>query len=224
MDGICTETNIKQQNKSRSNADIQQLSKKLSWLLRHGAAKEGLPIQPDGFLATSAIFTHTKFKNYNIVILKKIVETDQKQRYTLRFNPNLGDYEIRANQGHSMEIVQSDSCLEKVTDSCAIADIAHGTYYRFWPSIKTDGLLRKTRNHIHFTVMSDSPHTSKKVISGFRNNCEILIYIDTQKAMKNGLEFYRSENNVILCEGQNGCISTQYFAKVLDRKTEFSDF
>jgi 2'-phosphotransferase len=50
----------------------------------------------------------------------------------------------------------------------SIADIPskvviHGTYKKHWPSIKTQGLCRMSRNHIHFAL---GEYNSSHVISG----------------------------------------------------------
>ena len=56
-----------------------------------------------------------------------------------------------------------------------------------------------SRNHIHFTPK----FPGMEVISGMRNTCDILIEIDVEKAIKNGIEFYQSKNEVILSRGIN---------------------
>ncbi len=52
-----------------------------------------------------------------------------------------------------------------------------------------------SRNHIHF-----APGMPKQngVISGMRTSCEIYITIDLFGAIKDGIIFYVSTNNVIL--------------------------
>ncbi len=80
--------------------------------------------------------------------------------------------------------------------------------------IKPEGLKRMTRNHIHF-----APGLPKEegVISGMRSNCDIIIEIDMQAAMKDGIVFYISSNNVILTEGENGVLKSKYFKKVMKK-------
>jgi 2'-phosphotransferase len=39
------------------------------------------------------------------------------------------------------------------------------------------------------------------VRSGIRRIAEVIIYVDVDRAMRQGLPFYRSENNVICCPG-----------------------
>jgi len=47
-----------------------------------------------------------------------------------------------------------------------------------------------------------------------RYNYEIAIYIDSKKAMKDGIEFFISENGVILSTGLNNRIDKKYFKKI----------
>lgn len=52
-----------------------------------------------------------------------------------------------------------------------------------------------TRNHIHF-----APGMPKEegVVSGMRGTCDIYVQIDMEAAIKDGVKFYISSNNVIL--------------------------
>ncbi|EDW17717.1 uncharacterized protein Dmoj_GI12490 [Drosophila mojavensis] len=195
-----------------------QLSKQLSWLLRHGAEKEGFTMQPDGYVCVADILQHPRYgAQYSKEKLREIVATDAKQRYQLRSNPVTGAEEIRANQGHSLRTVQAEACMERINSISQLpGPVVHGTYYKNWEHIKTEGLKRLTRNHIHFAVLSGE---GKAVVSGFRSDCQVLIYLDVAKVLADQLELYRSSNNVILCAGIAGCISPSYFQRVVDRRT-----
>lgn len=195
-----------------------QLSKQLSWLLRHGAQKEGITIQPDGFVSVADILKHPRFgKQYSLEKLQDIVATDAKKRYTLRLNPLTAHQEIRANQGHSLEAVEAEACLQRIHSVNELPDaVVHGTFYRNWESIKTEGLKRMRRNHVHFAVLSDD---SSGPLSGFRSDCQVLIYLNVAKVLDDKLQLFRSSNNVILCSGVDGCISSVYFHKAVDRRT-----
>ncbi|KAH8365915.1 hypothetical protein KR093_007299, partial [Drosophila rubida] len=200
--------------KTQSNT---QLSKQLSWLLRHGAQKEGLQIQPDGFVCVAEILRHSRYgAHFNQAKLEELVATDAKQRYTLRFNPKTGAQEIRANQGHSLAAVTSDACLQRIESVAQLSEAAvvHGTYYRHWERIKNEGLRRMQRNHVHFAVLD-----KREVLSGFRSDCQLLIYLNVGKVLEHQLELFRSSNNVVLCAGVEGSISTEYFLRVVDRRT-----
>lgn len=178
------------------------LSKKLSYLLRHGAVKEGLIIKSNGFVAVEELLKKS-LSNYTINDVKKVVENNNKQRFTL--NVIDGILEIKANQGHSLSNITQLSL--KILESVEF-DIIHGTYFKHWSKIKADGLSRMKRNHIHFAK-------GLNFISGLRRTTEVFIYINFDKAKKDGLIFLESENGVILCAGNSqGFVETKYFLKV----------
>ena len=52
---------------------IVATSKKLSWLLRHGAVKEGIPITPDGWVLLTDIFGMKQFQGLTMEKLRMIV-------------------------------------------------------------------------------------------------------------------------------------------------------
>ncbi|XP_065361363.1 tRNA 2'-phosphotransferase 1 [Calliphora vicina] len=202
----------------KSGDNMTMLSKKLSWLLRHGAVQEGLPIQSNGFINVADILQHPKYKNcFSLNVLQKLVEDDGKQRYTMRLNAEMGGYEIRANQGHTLKEVEEDKCLKQILLAEEVPLAVHGTYLRHWSTIKREGLRRMSRNHVHFAT-SDARADN---ISGFRSDCQVLIYLNVKSALDSGLlKLYRSDNNVILCSGlQDGSIPPKYFDKVIERRT-----
>lgn len=81
-----------------------QLSKKLSWILRHGAVREGLQISDKGYINVSDILNHKNFKNYySIDDIITTVKTNDKQRFCLCYNEN-GELQICASQGHSIQV------------------------------------------------------------------------------------------------------------------------
>lgn len=145
--------------------------------------------------------------------IKRVVQNNNKNRFTLVCEADV--WKIKANQGHSLKEV-SELSLTKLTQNEILFDVVHGTYYRYWESIKRHGLKRMNRNHIHFACTA----VFKDAVSGFRKDAEILIFIDVPAAMRDGIEFYRSENDVILSEGTNGVFDLKYFAKVVDRKRD----
>lgn len=200
-----------QQNQNRNI----ELSKLLSWILRHGANEEGLPIDKNGYVDADVILTNKRFisKKFTLNDIQSVVENDLKQRYALDVLPN-GKIRIKANQGHSMANVQMT--LSRIDDASKVPIAVHGTFYRFWEKIKAEGLKRMNRNHIHLT---EQEHFTVDT-SGFRSSSEILIYINVSKAMSDGVVFYRSANNVILTEGINGVLFNKYFTKVIDRVTK----
>lgn len=71
------------------------------------------------------------------------------------------------------------------------------------------------RNHVHFAIGYPGDN---QVISGMRKTCHIFIEVDIDRAMKDGIKFYISKNNVVLSSGFNGVIPPIYFSKVVNNK------
>ncbi|KAL6267454.1 hypothetical protein P5V15_000530 [Pogonomyrmex californicus] len=198
-------------SESQSKRDIA-LSKKLSYLLRHGAVKEGLNIKPNGFVTVNELLNKS-LHWCTIDDIKRIVEKNNKQRFTLETIN--GILEIKANQGHTISKINNLSL--KILDLIEF-DIIHGTYFNYWPKIKTEGLSCMKRNHIHFAK-------GLNFINGLRRSAELFIYINFGKAKEDGLIFLESENGVVLCAGNSkGFIETKYFLKVLTKDGQTLNF
>lgn len=106
-----------------------------------------------------------------------------------------------------------DQNLVPILDESDIQAI-HGTYYKYWPLIKKEGLSRMNRNHIHFAPGLPG---DKVVISGMRKTAEVFLYVNLPLALSDGIKFYKSANAVILSPGNDkGFIDLKYFSKVCD--------
>ncbi|KAJ8919269.1 hypothetical protein NQ315_003853 [Exocentrus adspersus] len=193
-----------------SNKDLH-LSKTLSWLLRHGAIKEGIRISNDGFVLVSDVLNHKSLKNkYTFDDIRRVVENNDKQRFRLREN-NLV-WEICANQGHSLKVIE-DPNLVPILEANDL-EVIHGTRYTSWNTIKKEGLSRMKRNHIHFARGLPG---DESVISGMRSSAEVFIYINLPLALSEGIKFFKSANGVILSPGNDmGIIEPRHFLKVCD--------
>ncbi|XP_043931672.1 tRNA 2'-phosphotransferase 1 [Protopterus annectens] len=191
-----------------------QLSKALSYVLRHGAAKLGFQMSSDGFLYVEEILCHPQYKRYSEADIQRIVETNDKCRFSLRKHPTDGRLQIRANQGHTVQV--EDLELTPIEISNMPENAVHGTYMRNWPSIKEQGLSRMSRMHIH---LAPGLPGEDEVISGMRKNCDLAIFIDISRAINDGINFFWSANKVILTPGnEEGIIPKKYFQKVLQLK------
>jgi len=149
---------------------------------------------------------------------------------------NPSDYLIRANQGHSIKI-DTDGLLTSITQEAGNVPetVIHGTDEPSWKLIlKSGGLRRMGRNHMHFAsglpagfkplssfTGATEGNENAPVISGMRKNSSILIYIDIHAALAAGIKFFVSENGVILTEGnEQGILSYEFFKRVESRKAK----
>ncbi|EDR29215.1 tRNA 2'-phosphotransferase, putative [Entamoeba dispar SAW760] len=178
-------------NKQQNDIEI---SKRLSYLLRHGAIKERIPITKDGWVLIKDLLNNRQMKGISEEEIKSIVAKDPKKRYSIQGEGN--QIKIRANQGHSINVQVE---MKEITDASLYPIVIHGTYMRNFNSIIKNGLQKMGRLHIH--MAQGLPKEIKEEKSGMRSSCNIIIYIDIEKAMKKGIKFYESENGVILSEG-----------------------
>ncbi|CCK72432.1 tRNA 2'-phosphotransferase KNAG_0K00640 [Huiozyma naganishii CBS 8797] len=194
-----------------------QISKALSYLLRHGAAKEKLPMDANGYVPVSAVLTHQRLKSHRCSHddLVRVVECNEKQRFHLR---NVaGVEEIAATQGHSLRLAPDESVLQRVT---APLDhpLIHGTNMGSLQLILQSGAVKRMRrNHIHLSRGVVGQDTA--VVSGMRKNCQVLIYLKVSELVGR-MPVYRSLNDVYLTAED---IPLDLFEKVVFRGVDQLD-
>ncbi|GAA6062140.1 hypothetical protein JCM10212_003175 [Sporobolomyces blumeae] len=191
-------------------------SKTLSYILRHGASKEGLKLRDDGFVRVDDLMKRPKLKGCDLETLERIVRDNAKQRFTMRSEPTgpNGQDEtwIRANQGHSVKVEALE--LKRVEKAQDVPTMVHGTYLRLWPQIEKEGLKVMTRNHIHCAI---GLHGEQGVTSGMRANCDLFIYLDVAALLADNVPVFTSTNQVVLTAGVDGVVPPKYFRKVVDK-------
>jgi 2'-phosphotransferase len=188
-------------------------SKYLSWVLRHGLHDLNLIPDAEGFVNVLDIINQSNSPCKTISEILDIVETCPKKRFTIKKIDR--QIFIRANQGHSQSIgnmIDTEYLMQKIEKP--IPHVYHGSYQKHLPSIQLNGLNRMNRKHIHLTHSFNS-------ISGKRYDSDLVVYVNMEKAMNDGIVFYESSNGVILTEGLNGILPTKYLSfTLLEKKTE----
>ena len=165
-----------------SMKSMKNLSKYLSYLLRHNPKDANLNMDKNGWVSVSELIENTNGK-FSMNILEEIVSTDSKSRYS--FNDD--KTKIRANQGHSINV---DVELE---EGIPEGNLFHGTAIRFFDSIMIEGILSRSRQYVH---LSDNYDTALDV--GLRHGDAVVLEIDVQRMIKDGIKFYLSKNGVWL--------------------------
>ncbi len=140
-------------------------------------------------------------QNLNEVKILQIIDYDKqqsKQRLDLKNN------KLRCNQGHSgnNEIKESDIFTPILSGESVM--FVHGTETTFLPLILENGLSRMKRQHIHGVDYKKTLYqtsTNMQNISGFKSTTNAFVIVDVQKAISEGLLFYRSLNHVLLTSG-----------------------
>lgn len=200
-----------------------KISKTLSQILRRRALESDIHVQPDGFCFLRQVLACLLLRRLNATQadIQRIVARDDKQRFAVMKKKK--KIMIRAVQGHSMTLVEDKYLLQRVDPDNLPDCCVHGTYRKHFESIKKKGLLagghqgQTFRNHVHFSSFAPG---DKRVISGMRYDCEIAIWIDLKRAIRDQIPFYLSANRVLLSPGVAGVIDTKYFTHACDLKTK----
>lgn len=189
----------------------------MSYVLRHGAEKEGIQMNSGGYIRMDDLLTYLqkKSKRSNLTLVHEIVDNNEKKRYEVMTDKDGLEW-IRAAQGHTLETVKTEELLTKIEDHFMYQTILHGTYRQPLPLILKGGLNKMARQHIHMALAMNKDG----VISGMRNSCQIVVEVNMDKAAfgPHKIPFYISSNDVVLSPGyaDTGAIPAEYFRSVLD--------
>ena len=165
--------------------DLISISRYMSLILRHKPQVIGITLDEHGWASVDDLINGIAKNNpgFNVEILKEIVETDNKQRYSFNSDMTL----IRANQGHSIQV---DVELEEKEPP---EYLYHGTGEKYVSSIDKIGLIPKSRLYVH---LSKDVDTAESV--GRRHGKEVVYQVNTGRMYRDGHKFYLSANGVWL--------------------------
>ena len=175
--------------------DYERVSKFISLVLRHKPQEANLVLDKYGYARTSELVAGVKKKypEFNKDILIKIVETDEKQRYSFKDNGKL----IRANQGHSFPV---DLGLEAQQPPLLLFQ---GTSTKYLDGIMDKGIVSKSRQYVHLSKDVDTAHTV-----GLRHGAgTVILVVSAEQMWKDGHKFFLSDNGVWLVDE----VPTKYF-------------
>jgi putative RNA 2'-phosphotransferase len=164
-----------------------QISKTLSYWLRHRPDAANIQLSSDGWADVDAVLIALGAEKIacDWAQLLDVVETNDKQRFELSADAS----RIRARQGHSIKV---DLDWPQAVPP---AVLYHGTVDRFLPSILSDGLRPMSRHHVH---LSPDRETATKV--GQRRGKPVILLVDAAAMTGAGHIFRLTTNNVWLAE------------------------
>ncbi len=165
----------------------RKISTFMSLVLRHKPQEIGLQLDENGWVLVSEFLSQMNGYGNTIDLenLEEIVATNDKKRFAF----NKDKTKIRASQGHSVTI---DLDLNEVIPP---AVLFHGTVEKFISDIKSQGLKKMNRQHVH---LSKDKETAIKV--GSRRGNPVILIVDSVKMHRDGFKFYQSENGVWLTD------------------------
>lgn len=170
-----------------------KISKYLSKHLRHQPERLNLKLMPGGWVSVDELLAACAKHQFPVTRdeLNQVVATSDKKRFSF----DATNTQIRANQGHSIEV---DLQLEaKVPPDV----LYHGTGEGAVESILITGLNKFSRHHVH---LSTDIATAKTV--GARHGRPVIFAVDAAAMYKDNHTFYCSENGVWLVD----CVPPEY--------------
>nr|QLJ96405.1 RNA 2'-phosphotransferase [Micromonospora carbonacea] len=163
-----------------------KLSKRMSKALRHEPYRLGLTPDRAGWVPVDDLLAALRVGRPD---LDAVVAGNDKQRFAVERGPDGGD-RIRANQGHSIPVELGLPPVEPP------ARLYHGTGAGVVESIRTGGLHRGGRHHVH---LSADVETAQRV--GARRGGPVVVFtVDAAAMARDGHVFHRSANGVWLTD------------------------
>lgn len=169
-----------------SNKKLTEISKFLSFVLRHQPQEIGLSLDSEGWADIDAIIIAANKSGQTLdkAVIMQVVGTSDKKRFSVSED----GMRIRAAQGHSTEIV-SINHPEKTPPEF----LYHGTAMRFLDAILKEGLKPGSRHYVHLT---ESVDTATAV--GERYGKPVVLKLEALRMHQQGFKFYQAENEVWL--------------------------
>lgn len=165
----------------------KRLSKYLSLILRHRPDLIGVRLDPRGWVKITDLITAMRANGRTVdrVQLLEVVKQNAKQRFAISEDGQ----QIRANQGHSVDVELDYSPSEPP------AVLYHGTVETVLGQIFASGLKKMKRHHVHL-----SPDVETARVVGSRRGRPIVLKVDARAMFEAGHVFYVSTNGVWLTE------------------------
>lgn len=159
-------------------------SRRLSWLLRHGAGEAALPMDAAGWAAIDDVCRVLTMSHSD---LSEAVRRNDKQRL------QVDGERIRACQGHSMDAMPVTREALEASWQAVGSDGSywHGTSDSALPKILAEGILPGGRSHVHL-----APSPSSTV--GKRSSVDVLIEVSGPALAHDGHRVFRAPNGVLL--------------------------
>jgi putative RNA 2'-phosphotransferase len=164
-----------------------KLSKFLSLVLRHQPEKIGIQLDAAGWVAVDELLATCRRNGVTLTReqLDALVATSDKRRFAFDETGT----KIRANQGHSVPVeLGYEPAVPPET-------LYHGTVEKFLPSIRSGGLTKRGRHHVHLSA--DQAMASKV---GERRGAPIVLPVNAGAMHRRGHVFMQSDNGVWLVD------------------------
>lgn len=186
MDGCAASLLAEYKNGVDMNKKISEISKFLSYVLRHQPDSIGIELDREGWTNINELIdvANQTGKQLNRDLILTVVATSDKKRFSI----STDGLRIRAVQGHTTNAVDI-----KYTEKVPPEYLYHGTATRFLQSILKEGLQPSARQYVHLAQDEKSA-----LAVGQRHGKPVLLKIEALRMHGQGFKFYQAENGVWL--------------------------
>lgn len=168
---------------------LVQISKEVSYALRHAPEDYGLVLDHEGFAPVEALLSALAAKHpgrppVTEEDLRAIIATSKKHRFEIQ------DGRICALYGHSagMHIEKRPAEPPRI--------LYHGTSHASLPAISQQGLLPMEREYVHLSL----DLKTAREIGARHDRHTALLQIDCEKASREGATFYQGNETTWLAD------------------------
>lgn len=177
----------------------QQISKTISYALRHKPEEFGLILDHEGYTELSEFIEKMNREadlGLTVELLASLLERSDKTRWEMT------NEKIRAVYGHSIK--------QKIEKTAVTPPkyLYHGTPHKFLASILTNGLIPKSRQYVHLSQDKETATTVGKR----RDDSPVILRVDTASALKAGVHFYQELEGIWLSDS----IPTEHLEVIKD--------
>lgn len=164
----------------------RQLSKLMSYILRHNPGEFDLELDSEGFVSLedfiSAIRKRRQWRDSGETEIRQVINGSGRQRFEIK------DGMIRATYGHTVE----NAPVYPVIEPPEI--LFHGTARALVAQLREEGLRPMDRQYVHLSPTED---IAREV--GSRHDDEpAILRVNASLAASNGIKFHRPIDEIIL--------------------------
>jgi putative RNA 2'-phosphotransferase len=168
--------------------NYSELSKEISYALRHAPQEYGLTIDKQGWIPVESLINalkkQEKYSDLSVQDIADMIQASEKKRHELVAG------RIRALYGHSTEEkIKKDSV-------CPPEVLYHGTARRFLPKILEQGLISKERQYVH---LSEDVETAT-IVGRRRDEEPVVLRVHAATASNDGICFYNGNETIWLSD------------------------
>jgi putative RNA 2'-phosphotransferase len=173
----------------------KEISKFLSYVLRHAPETIGLDLDANGWADVDDLLVKARHagRRIDLVTLREVVALNDKRRFTLSEDGR----RIRAAQGHSIAVDLD------LAPSEPPPRLYHGTAARNLDAILAEGLKPGQRQQVHLSL---DPATAHKV--GERHGKPVVLAVDAAAMHRDGHRLFCADNAVWLTD----CVPARYLS------------